>query len=183
MQRRYAAFFVLLLTGSVAFASAKVFYHRAHGLGEKLVEPSVNLLLNTDPHDSLDVYSLLRSNARNDLPVVVPHILDFLYLVHYWPEQANRLYPVSLSSNTIPYHLNRAVRVWCHLTFNPEETFDQFLPTHPDFLLYGPPDVYPVLSYLMAHGGEIQLLKTDLDHRFVAKIRMRAADKIQPATK
>lgn len=165
--------FLVLLTSSVAYSFTTLVIHRTQGQGEELNEPVALGPLNTDLNDALAIHHLLRSTAGSSLPIVTPQVLDFLYLVHYWAPEVPRLYALSVTSEQLPYKLNRAVREWCHVPFNREETFDQFLPTHPDFFLYGNRETLPLIPFLTRRGGEVRSIKTDPQNRFLAEIHMR----------
>ncbi len=172
-QKRTSLAFLTLVCAIIAYSLLTLIYHRLHRQGEELIEPTVKEVLNTDPTDALKTHALLSSTTGNTIPIVTPHLLDFLYLVHYGPRDSARLFPVSLSSNDQPFRLNRAVREWCHVQMNREETFDEFLPAHAHFYLYGPPDALRFLSYVVSKGGQLRMIKTGAEGRFLAEIYMR----------
>jgi hypothetical protein len=148
-----------------------VVWHRLHGRGELVVEPSLGVPLNTELGNPLAVHSLLVANAGTSLPIALQ--LDYLYLVHYWPAAVPRLYAVRPSRSDLQYRLYSALREWCHIPCNRVQTFDEFFPTHPDFLLYGLPLDYPFLSDLIAKGAEIRSLRFGHDGLFLAEVHLR----------
>ncbi len=170
---RSSVVFALALAVVAGISSLQVARHRLHGWGERLTEPSVRYVLGTDPDDSLSNQPLIVAHGGGDLPIAAPSLLDFLYLVHYWPNGRARLYPISPSERDSPYMLNRAVREWCHVPFNREQTFDQFFSSHSDFLIYGLSRKPPVLPGVIAKGGEVQALWYDTLGHYLARVHMQ----------
>ncbi len=141
------------------------------GIGEYITEPSTKDLMNTAPGDDLAIHPLLR-DSHSDLPVAIPDIHDFFYLVHYWPAQVGRLFEVLSSKTTAVYWTTRPVREWCHVPYNAETTYDEFFRTHRDFLLYGKPRFYFLLTRLIADGAQVRNLKFEGTEHFIAEIHL-----------
>ncbi len=162
MRKRAAAIFTALVIAMAAFLFVLLIDHRVKGVGEELYEPSIKSFLSTDPHDPLKFYPLLHSSAYQSLPIAVPSIIQFLYLVHYWPEGIPHLYPVEVSSTSASYLLTRNVREGARVSYNPEVTFDRFVEQHPDFLVYtDSDDTAGIIAYLITHGAEIRSCTRD----------------------
>ena len=169
---RVALIVSLVLAGLICKHLLGLLSRHLHEVGESLTEPSTSETLNTAPGDPLRTQSLLISGAANSLPIVVANGHDFLYLFNYAPSLAPRVYSVSWDMRALKYRLDHALRVWCHLDFNRERTFDEFLPSNPHFLLYGTQAFLVDIPRLMERGGAIRTLKFGSDH-FLAEIEMR----------
>ncbi len=166
----------LIVAGVLIFQSFAVVWHRLHWQGERLIEPSKALVMNTAIKNPLEKHALLVSNAGTSLPLAVAFQLDFLYLVHYWPSAVPRLYSVSGSTNELQYRLYSIIRRWCDIRYNPPETFGEFLRSHRDFLLYGNAECQSTISDLISKGVEIRSLRFgDSDH-FLAAMHVKSVE-------
>ncbi len=160
----------LVVTAGVAQDFAKLVWHRDHGTGEVLEEPSSKALMNTTPGRPLAAYSVL-AKADPTLPIVVIEPMEFLYLVQYDPLLSQRLYSVSWSKNDLFYRLYRNVRESCPVRYNRELTFDEFLPRNSHFWVFGNVGYTYELENLMNRGGEVKSLWF-ADGKFLAEIVM-----------
>ncbi len=130
--------FAAVIGVTLAASTIMLLYHWRQGWGEKLVEPSSVINLNTTPGDPLDAYSLLIRGSRNSLPILMLSPIDFLYLVHYAPQLAPRLYYVGQPSTDVFYRGFQLLRTWCPVDrYNRELTPEEFSRAHPDYLVYG----------------------------------------------
>ncbi len=136
---------------------------RVHGRGEKLLEPSSQLELDTTPGKPLAGYPLLNSE-HTSLPIAVLSSFDFIYLVHYDPILKSRLYFVASSPFDYTYvGFNRFLQC-CRITFNPSVTDSQFAQRYPEYLVYGATSDASQLALLETFGGSVISLAVDKDH-------------------
>lgn len=131
-------------------------WHRVHGTVEILYEPHSSMRLNMDAADPLRIHPLLKSASVSSLPILVPHILDYGYLVHYDAALTRHYFSISF--------LGKA------------EGLKNFLPSHRHFLVYATAseENYRVLSNIVGKGGVMNTLKLDDFGHFLAEIQMPA---------
>lgn len=138
---------------------------------EWMVEPSSGFAFSTIPGQPLASYSMLSARKPSDRPIIITGLVDFLYLVHYAPWLKPQLYSVSATETALPFRLYRSLREWCHIDFNREETYDEFLADHTAFTLYGTFDDLSFFSDLIGRrGGTIHSLRVDKNGHFLAEV-------------
>jgi hypothetical protein len=149
-----------ILTGFIACLIAKsmltLAWHKLHSTPEILYEPSSGIRLNMDGLNALRIHPLLRMASVSALPVLVPHVLDYKYLMHYVPTQARQYSTVGV--------------------FDMNEGLGRFLPSHKHFLVYAlaNEDCYRLLSKIIDRGGALNSLKLDDYGHFLAEVQMPA---------
>jgi hypothetical protein len=168
----------IVLAGAVACAlgisclNTVRFYY--HGWGDKVIEPSSKLLLNTIPGNPLGLHQLLTAHATAEIPVLIPVNLDYNYLRYYWLGQTGRLYGikgVDLHEIDLILHSSRALG-----PAEQKQTFEQFVEAHPVYFIYGQTYAYPYLSLMAAKGGAVESFMFDeTTDYFLARIRMPAS--------
>lgn len=151
--------------------SATLVAHRWHGQAETLMEPVVDIPVNTTVGQPLARYKPLLVETGSDLPIVVAKPMDFLYLVHYAPQLRARLYYIANSTDEPNYRLYRNVREWCHLPYNAPATFGSFLPQHHSFYLWGDPPHLDTVAQLSKQGAHIEQWDSNAE-LYLAKLRM-----------
>lgn len=166
-----AGLLALVMTCAVLEGFAKLAWHWEHGVGEVLEEPSSRAPMNTTPGHPLAAYSVLTSTEGTPFPIIVVQPMQFLYLVHYDPRSAQRLYYVSWSKDDLFYRLYKALRESCPVHYNRELTFREFLPQTKRFYVTGDTGYLYELQMLMERGAKIQSLRFG-GAQFLAEVQM-----------
>ncbi len=156
---------VIIYTASWHFSA--LMWHRLHGVDDALAEPSTYVSMNSGSRGPLTHYSTFLAEAGDSLPIAVLEPQDFLYLINYAPHLIPRLYLVRPSKDFF-YRGFQIFRPWCPMKYNPETTYDAFLPKNADFLVFGASQL-PELARLNARGGKIKSL-TFPEGRFLAEV-------------
>lgn len=132
-----AATFLAVMVLAVCLQTSRLAWHRYHGWGEPLFEPSTGITLDTTPGEPLDVHPLLASPSLPNLPIAVPVTLDYLYLKHYAPGIAPRLYLICNSKHEFSYRGLRLEQNWMPvLRDNHILTHGEFLHSFPHAFVY-----------------------------------------------
>lgn len=153
---------------TLAFQFTRLLWHSYKGWGEPLTEPSTHITLDTTPGQPLDNHPLLVSQLHGSLPIGVPLSLDFLYLKYYSPELAPRLYLLGGSDRDFSLVGFRRVHEWIPVKYDHLLTYDEFLRSFPNSLLYG--DTVASLAGLAQRGATIESLRSAGTH-FLAAIK------------
>ncbi len=169
---RASAVLSLLVGCTLVTDTCLVVWHRLTHHAETLVEPSTGWMIDTEIGDRLATRRWMIAQTGTSLPIVIASQMDFLYLVHYWPEAKPRLYTVSTSTRELAYRLYTAVGQYCHVGYNSPETYDQFLPAHKDFFVFGDANTTPVLAYLTKRGATFEDLRFQDFGTFLAKVHV-----------
>lgn len=164
-----AAVLLVVMGCSAGWQFSALLWHRYHGKGEDLWEPSAGLFLDTTPGDPLAIHKLLLSDAGDSLPIVVPRGLEFIYLTYYSPRLRPRLYYVSVSNGNYDLPGLRNFRKWCPTEYNPERALHEFVSSVPHFLVYADPGFLPEFAKLAQAGGTVKSIKFWNGH-FLAEI-------------
>ena len=169
---RGSAGMALLLAVALAADTSLVLAQRLASSPESLAEPSTGWAIDTTIGDPLGSRRWMTGRTGGSLPIVVAFQLDFIYLVHNWPEAKARLYSVSTSVDELQYRLYTAVEEYCHVGYNLPQTYDEFLARHREFFLYGNAKSTGVLAYLRQRSATFEELKFDEHGNFLAKVLM-----------
>lgn len=169
-----AASLVIALTLAMAGDFANVLRYRSAAWNAFPLQTGVSVTPNSSSGEPMAIHPLIASIQEESRPIATPAQMDFLYFVRYAPALVPRLYSVSIRTADLSYQENRAVREAGLTTYNQEQTFDEFLPAHTSFYLYGEPFAYTQLAYVLSRGGELKSLRQDGFGHFLAEIDMDA---------
>lgn len=164
-----------IIGGALGLQFARLLWHVHKGWGEPLNEPTTGISLDTMPGQPLDIHPLLASQSHgslsnSSLPIGVPLALDFLYLVHYSPELAPRLYLINPSANDFTLRGFRRVYRWIPVKYDHLLTDREFLRMSPHSLVYCDELSIRNLFELVREGGTIQSVKESGRH-YLAEIK------------
>ena len=159
-----AMVFAIIVTGTLGLQFTRLLWHSYNGWGELLIEPSTHITLDTTRGNPLDIHPLLASRVHNSLPIGVPLSLDFLYLTYYSPELAPRLYFIAGSGRDFTLVGFRRVHEWIPMKYSHLLTYEEFLHSFPDSLVYVDTLSISSLAALIERGGTIGWLKTEGPH-------------------
>jgi hypothetical protein len=98
------------------------------------------------------------------LPIAVPLALDFLYLVHYSPQLAPRLYLINPSADDFTIRGFRRVYKWIPMNYDHLLTDREFLRLFPDSLVYCDALSIRNLFGLVGEGAAIRSVKESGRH-------------------
>jgi hypothetical protein len=168
-----AVTFLAVVVLAVCLQTSSLAWHRYRGWGEPLVEPSTGITLDTAPREPLDIHPLVASRSLPDLPIAVPVTLDYLYLKHYAPEIAPRLYFICNSKNDFSYRGLGLEQNWMPvLRDNHLLTYREFLHSFPHALVYADNLGLASFAGLVQNGATIESLQNSGRH-FLAEIVAR----------
>ena len=176
--RHASTVLAVLVIGTLLTDTCLVALRRVTHRPETLVEPSTKWAIDTTVGDPLASRRWMMTHVDDSLPIVVAFQLDFLYLVHYWPAAKERLYSISTSTHELQYRLYTAVEKYCHVGYHMPQTYDEFIPSHTDFFVYGDASVTPVLGYLKNKGAAFEALRFDDFGNFLVKVHMNTNGKV-----
>jgi len=170
-----AAALAVIIAGALGLQFARLLWHVHKGWGEPLSEPTTGIALDTTRGQPLDIHPLLASQAggslsNGSLPIGVPLALDFLYLVHYSPELAPRLYLINPSADDFTIRGFRRVYKWIPVKYDHLLTDREFLRLSPHSLIYCDALSIRSLFGLVKEGVTIQSVKESGRH-YLAEIR------------
>ncbi len=163
-----AAILLAVVVGTLGLQFTRLLWHTHNGWGEQLIEPSTGITLDTTPGYPLDIHPLLASEVHASLPIGVPLSVDFLYLAHYSPQLAPRLYLLGGSDRDFSLAGFRRVHQWLAVRYDHLLTYDEFLHSFPNSLVYGH-DI-GALAILAQKGATIESFKNAGSH-FLAEIK------------
>ena len=171
---RHADSMLAILVALVAFGLfAQTVRLRHKGVEEYFVEPSTKTGFSRHPADPMELYSKVLADSPPDKPLAIRSILEFLYIYHYAPEARARLYPISVDRREPAYRLNKAVREWCRVDFNPEKQLDDFISEHRDFYFYGTVPDFLLLNNLFKRPGvTITSFKREENSHFLLHVKV-----------
>ncbi len=116
---------------------ARLVRHRITGSGETLIEPSTKTEMSTTAGHPLRSYPLIvRQASHSDEPIGVLEPTEFLYLLHYAPSFASRLYYIHSDDRDASLRGLRGFRPLSPVKFNPVLTDRQFAERFQNFYVY-----------------------------------------------
>jgi hypothetical protein len=116
---------------------SRLLRHQLTGSGETLQEPSSGKQLSTTVGKPLLFHPLIQNQAKKGSePIAILDPLDFLYLLHYAPALAPRLYYVHPSSHDMFLRGFEMFRPWSPVKYNPALTGAELTAHFKTFYLY-----------------------------------------------
>jgi hypothetical protein len=139
--RYHLPILVAVIAATLFLDFGRLVRHRLTGSGEALIEPSNKKELATTIGKPLLRHPLIEHQASKGAePIAVLSPVDFLYLLHYAPELASRLYYVHSSNRDEAFRVYDAFCGWSPVKYNPPLTGVQLTRQFRKFYIYS--DVY-----------------------------------------
>ena len=121
-------------------------------------------------------YSLVMSASNQSLPIGVLEPQDFLYLSHYAPNLAPRLFLLSPNKDDFFYKGFRLFSRWCPMKLNPTSTYQDFSDANNHIYIYGAKQIAGLANLTQGSGRTITFFEMS-NERFLAKLEKNSSAK------